>query len=517
MGPVYLSPPVAHQRHSPAMPPSAALPHHIHAQMAPSIPNDVMFDVDLDDWNQPSAVVHPSPPYPSSTPESRPMSRSKLVFDPGMPAYSATPNSAQHHPHMDHYFDVLSQHNSDQNGPSLQARRQYHHHQPSFYSLPQISRLPFSTHPQPFVTVHPAEVSPLEPPCPSESPLSYSKLPTAVISSDGEPGNYMCGSEMQGSEDIKGSLGMDFGGVGLTMAPSVVQTSWNGERKMVDTDLGDVDAEGEEVGPSDVEQPFHSLPDRPLIKPAPADEADDEVLFDDTDVSKLSEESSTDSDDSEFIPGSRQRRRRSQAMMSGSYPSYGQLEGRSLRTRSGTRYTPYPHDYSNHRSSDYLDQFDDSDQGTRQRRSFPPSDGNLSSECLSFTTLSTSTSSMARRRSRPSSTLPVPIPVPNLTKKSRGRRVPTVTSLEDLRSASSGAGRKRQTIGKGARMYLCEVEGCGKCFARGEHLKRHVRSIHTHEKPHRCPYPGCGKDFSRHDNLGQHMRVHKDYVPPQKA
>ncbi|KAF8954313.1 hypothetical protein BDZ97DRAFT_1621426, partial [Flammula alnicola] len=90
-----------------------------------------------------------------------------------------------------------------------------------------------------------------------------------------------------------------------------------------------------------------------------------------------------------------------------------------------------------------------------------------------------------------------PIPVPNLTKKSRGRRVPTM--------------KRRGVVGKGARMYLCEVEGCGKCFARGEHLKRHVRSMHTYEKPHRCLYPGCGKDFSRHDNLGQHMRVHKNY------
>ena len=77
----------------------------------------------------------------------------------------------------------------------------------------------------------------------------------------------------------------------------------------------------------------------------------------------------------------------------------------------------------------------------------------------------------------------IPIPVPNLTKKSRGRRVPTMSSLEDIRSATSGAGRKRQGMGgKNARMYLCEVEGCGKCFARGEHLKRHVRSIHTYEK-----------------------------------
>ena len=94
-----------------------------------------------------------------------------------------------------------------------------------------------------------------------------------------------------------------------------------------------------------------------------------------------------------------------------------------------------------------------------------------------------------KRRRSPSasspatSSSPIPIPVPNLTKKSRGRRVPTMSTLEDIRSATSGAGRKRQSIGgKTARMYMCEVKGCGKCFARGEHLKRHVRSIHTYEK-----------------------------------
>ncbi|KAK7464150.1 hypothetical protein VKT23_006315 [Stygiomarasmius scandens] len=138
----------------------------------------------------------------------------------------------------------------------------------------------------------------------------------------------------------------------------------------------------------------------------------------------------------------------------------------------------------------------------------------------------------SRRRSRPSNALPVPIPVPNLTKKSRGRRVPTVTSLEMVArrgssasvasAASSGDGdyfggpaSVGGRGGKGSRVHTCKVPGCGKCFARGEHLKRHVRSIHTYEKPHKCPYPGCGKDFSRHDNLGQHMRVHKDYRPPK--
>jgi C2H2 transcription facotor len=82
-------------------------------------------------------------------------------------------------------------------------------------------------------------------------------------------------------------------------------------------------------------------------------------------------------------------------------------------------------------------------------------------------------------------------------------------------------------VQKNMRMYRCTVDGCYKCFARGEHLKRHVRSIHTNEKrecfppffslsmmltpiaAHKCPVEGCGKDFSRHDNLGQHMRVHK--------
>ncbi|KAF8554348.1 hypothetical protein OG21DRAFT_1476992 [Imleria badia] len=100
-------------------------------------------------------------------------------------------------------------------------------------------------------------------------------------------------------------------------------------------------------------------------------------------------------------------------------------------------------------------------------------------------------------------TLPIPVPVPNLTKKSRGRRVPTVSGT------SVGRGQQRDTA-LTARMYLCDVSGCGKCFARGEHLKRHIRSIHTYEKPHKCPYPGCSKEFSRHDNLGQHMKVHKD-------
>jgi len=122
-----------------------------------------------------------------------------------------------------------------------------------------------------------------------------------------------------------------------------------------------------------------------------------------------------------------------------------------------------------------------------------------------------------RMRTRHTNSLPVPVPVPNLTKKSRGRRVPTVESLIPPPVSKSGktTSRKEGDGGddKNVRTYTCDAVGCGKCFARGEHLKRHVRSIHTYEKPHKCPFPGCDKDFSRHDNLRQHLRVHKGYVP----
>lgn len=91
----------------------------------------------------------------------------------------------------------------------------------------------------------------------------------------------------------------------------------------------------------------------------------------------------------------------------------------------------------------------------------------------------------------------IPVAIPNLTKKSRGRKVPT--SFENnfdeedddvfvphTRSRRTGGRAKRGSTGgtspKSARTYRCTVEDCGKCFVRGEHLKRHVRSIHTNEK-----------------------------------
>lgn len=88
---------------------------------------------------------------------------------------------------------------------------------------------------------------------------------------------------------------------------------------------------------------------------------------------------------------------------------------------------------------------------------------------LTFMDGSSSSTGVDRRGPRPRALLPVP--VPNLTKKSRGRRVPTKLATGIDNSSD-----------KETRLYVCKVETCGKCFNRGEHLKRHIRSIHTHEK-----------------------------------
>ncbi|KAI0694438.1 hypothetical protein BC835DRAFT_1349643 [Cytidiella melzeri] len=97
----------------------------------------------------------------------------------------------------------------------------------------------------------------------------------------------------------------------------------------------------------------------------------------------------------------------------------------------------------------------------------------------------------ARRVSR----RPNPVAVPNLTKKARGRPVPTKDTL-----LKPGNGRA----------YACPVQECRKVFTRAEHLKRHTRSIHTNEKPFKCDELNCGRLFTRHDNLLQHLKNHRN-------
>ncbi|KAF9219973.1 hypothetical protein BS17DRAFT_788371 [Gyrodon lividus] len=113
----------------------------------------------------------------------------------------------------------------------------------------------------------------------------------------------------------------------------------------------------------------------------------------------------------------------------------------------------------------------------------------------------TSLTEIRPSRRKPRAMTKVPVPIPNFTKKSRGRKVPTSTG-EPVYAHS------RDRTKKGVRTYTCHAEGCGKCFVRGEHLKRHIRSIHTDEKPWKCTYNDCSRTFSRRDNLNQHLRIH---------
>ena len=65
-------------------------------------------------------------------------------------------------------------------------------------------------------------------------------------------------------------------------------------------------------------------------------------------------------------------------------------------------------------------------------------------------------------------------------------------------------GRKQSLTEDPSKTFVCTL--CSRRFRRQEHLKRHYRSLHTHDKPFECT--DCGKKFSRSDNLSQHARTH---------
>lgn len=46
---------------------------------------------------------------------------------------------------------------------------------------------------------------------------------------------------------------------------------------------------------------------------------------------------------------------------------------------------------------------------------------------------------------------------------------------------------------------------CTKTFSGKYHLKRHMLSVHSTERPFAC---ACGKTFNRHDSLVSHKKVH---------
>jgi len=282
-------------------------------------------------------------------------------------------------------------------------------------------------------------------------------------------------------------------------------------------DVGDSEAHSDISGSAHIDAPASPASVSASASDEPYEFEDDE-----------SDEDYDDPDDGEFVLPSRNRGRTSSSFPptarsgSGSCGTesagggdggfqYLTSEARSLRPRSASaRYNPYPassstssfengiydrnglyrHIAQEHHGKRYTSPTPSADSGSGRSGSSSTGGGATTTNTITKILSSSASASLSsataasRRRLRPTTSVPIPVPVPNLTKKSRGRRVPTMSSLEDLRSASSGAGKKRAGApsGKTVRMYLCEVDGCGKCFARGEHLKRHVRSIHTYEK-----------------------------------
>ena len=84
----------------------------------------------------------------------------------------------------------------------------------------------------------------------------------------------------------------------------------------------------------------------------------------------------------------------------------------------------------------------------------------------------------------------------------------TVISQSDATATAAQTvarrGRKQSLTEDPSKTFVCTL--CSRRFRRQEHLKRHYRSLHTHDKPFECN--DCGKKFSRSDNLAQHARTH---------
>jgi len=84
---------------------------------------------------------------------------------------------------------------------------------------------------------------------------------------------------------------------------------------------------------------------------------------------------------------------------------------------------------------------------------------------------------------------------------SPSHNTPTAQSSQ---SSATRRGRKQSLTDDPSKTFVCTL--CSRRFRRQEHLKRHYRSLHTHDKPFECT--DCGKKFSRSDNLSQHQRTH---------
>ncbi|CCH62134.1 hypothetical protein TBLA_0G01920 [Henningerozyma blattae CBS 6284] len=92
-----------------------------------------------------------------------------------------------------------------------------------------------------------------------------------------------------------------------------------------------------------------------------------------------------------------------------------------------------------------------------------------------------------------------------LSKKAR-RKSASVTHMT-INNSTSTSNTNGTSLNEEVKPFKCGQ--CEKAFRRSEHLKRHVRSVHSSERPFPCTF--CDKRFSRSDNLSQHLKTHKKH------
>lgn len=494
---------------------SQSPPRIVHPMQQPPIANETLFGVDIDEW-QPSA---PPPSHHTQFASTYPhyaqpeLRRATSDFtgsfrvkqeDTFSPLGTFVPQN--HSPRQAHIFDLSAhqhpQSQSQSQSQQPQQQQQHSHHQqhshssqsphtqasslsPPYYHRPASLQIQQQQQQAPQFAMHPAEPSP-------------SSLSDACVRYDGYggAGEYTHAHEQQGQTQYAaypayvGSADSGYADVCDPRFVSGKDGEWRGgaEAMFVDThEGGDGEGEGEASGDGDEEDmdaegdddmdgyassagayppQYHQQQAQEHARgESPGMQRRHETDEEDDGETGESEEDVDDARDPEFVLQRRPRRHTYTATS----PVYPYAEGRSLRS---TRYNPYPP--SPTAGFDFP-------QGLRARRSYShtstsPSDAEPSADGAA--------AAGVRRRVRPTSTLPVPVPVPGVMKKSRGRRVPTMEDFQDVVVPKTAAKKKVLGVGpgKGTRTYTCEVDGCGKLFARGEHLKRHVRSIHTYEK-----------------------------------
>ena len=82
-----------------------------------------------------------------------------------------------------------------------------------------------------------------------------------------------------------------------------------------------------------------------------------------------------------------------------------------------------------------------------------------------------------------------------------GKDFPTSSYLVKHHYVCSGRDRARKPTTK---THVCQH--CGKSYFTAQHLRGHVSSIHSNERPHVCAT--CGKSFARKEKLTEHQEIH---------